>query len=206
MDRQSFIALLAPQAIQARLDGSSLLPSVRLAQNILETGSNLNKYNNLGGFKVGDGKPNAWWHGETYTTPTWEVYGGKRVQTVATWRAYDSVYDFYRDQDRLFQNSRYAPLRAALTPEDQAKALQACGYATDPEYAAKLMQIVTAEGLIQYDGEVMPKMDKKDADKIIDTYLKPQYADAIKRGDRAEAAEANRLANELRKASGQPTQ
>jgi hypothetical protein len=54
--------------------------------------------------------------------------------------------------------------------------------------------------------EVKPKMDPKDANLIINRFLKPDRADALKRGDKAGAAEAYRLANELRKTSGQPTQ
>src|SRR5262245_55399499 len=90
-----FITYLVPIAVQARRDGSPLFPSVRLAQNILETGCNLNERNNLGGFKVGGGRPNEWWLGATYKTPTWEVIGGRRIETFATWRSYASVYDFY---------------------------------------------------------------------------------------------------------------
>jgi flagellar protein FlgJ len=139
--------------MKARRDGSPLLASVRIAQNILETGCNLNEHNNLGGFKVGSGAPNQWWKGKTYTTPTWEVINGQRIQTVATWRSYDSVYDFYRDQDRLFGNERYGRVRAAKTPLTQCQALYACGYATDPEYAEKLMAIISGDKLNQYDRE-----------------------------------------------------
>jgi peptidoglycan L-alanyl-D-glutamate endopeptidase CwlK len=51
-----------------------------------------------------------------------------------------------------------------------------------------------------------PKMDPTVANQIIDKYVRPDYADAIKKGDKAGAEEAHTLANELRKASGQPTQ
>lgn len=151
LTKAQFIAALAPMAVRARQDGSPLFPSVRLAQNILETGCNLNKHNNLGGFKVGGGGTNQWWKGATYTTPTWEVINGNRIETVATWRSYDSVYDFYRDQDRLFQNSRYERVRAAKAPFDQAYALQLCGYATDPQYGSKIISIIKANGLTKYD-------------------------------------------------------
>lgn len=61
------------------------------------------------------------------------------------------MYDFYKDQDLLFAYTRYARVRAAKTPEEQAAALYACGYATDPQYAAKLMTIIKSEGLTKYD-------------------------------------------------------
>ena len=50
------------------------------------------------------------------------------------------------------------------------------------------------------------KVDKVDANKLIDTYLKPAWGAAKAKGDNAGMTEANRLANELRKASGQPLQ
>ena len=82
---------------------------------------------------------------------TWEVYNDQRVEVVAAFRAYDSIYDFYKDQDLLFMISRYDRVRSAQSPKQQAQALQACGYATDPSYAAKLISIMESNGLQQYD-------------------------------------------------------
>lgn len=50
------------------------------------------------------------------------------------------------------------------------------------------------------------KMNPIDANKIIDTYLKPAYGKAHKAGDEAGKKEAAYLADELRKASDQKTQ
>ncbi|MBW7456878.1 muramidase (flagellum-specific), partial [Paenibacillus sepulcri] len=97
------------------------------------------------------GAPNAYWTGEMVSKGTWEIYGGKAVNVVASFRAYDSVYSFYKDQDLLLARSRYAPVRAATTPAGQCWAFYMCGYATDPDYAAKLISIIKLNGLIQYD-------------------------------------------------------
>ncbi|ANY69914.1 hypothetical protein BBD42_27990 [Paenibacillus sp. BIHB 4019] len=128
-----------------------MLPSVRLAQNILETGCKIHDWNNLGGIKVGIGKPNAYWRGKAVNKGTWEEYNGKTVNITAAFRAYDSLYDFYKDQDLLFGISRYARVRTAKTPEEQAAALYACGYATDSAYASKLLAIIKANDLKKYD-------------------------------------------------------
>ncbi|MFC5402118.1 glycoside hydrolase family 73 protein [Cohnella soli] len=182
MKPAAFIARLAPEAIRARSEGSPLFPSVRLAQNMLETGCNLNGHFNLGGFKVGDGKPNAWWRGSVYSTATWEVIGGKRIETVAVWRSYSSVYDFYRDQDRLFATARYARVCAAQTPSAQAEALFACGYATDPDYASKLKSIMVGYGLYRFDGaeveEAMTSDEKKAFDALAARVAKLEKRDA----------------------------
>lgn len=151
MDKGQFFALLAPVAIRVRNEGSFMFPSLRLAQNWLETGGKIPSWNNLGGYKVGSGKPNAYWRGAIVNKGTWEVYDNQRIEVVAAFRAYDSIYDFYKDQDLLFMIKRYERVRAAQSPKQQAQALQACGYATDPSYAAKLIAIMESNGLQQYD-------------------------------------------------------
>lgn len=158
MTRDEFFRTLAPHAIRARLDGSPLFVSVRLAQNLLETGGVIHPWFNLGGIKVGSGKPNEWWDGSSVRKGTWEVINGQRVDTSANFRAYKSVYHFYKDQDLLFNASRYAPVRAAKTPEEQCAALQVSGYATDPAYAGKLIAIMKEYGLKKYDEEAKAHM------------------------------------------------
>ncbi len=151
MTREEFFASLAPIAIRVRREGSPMFPSVRLAQNLLETGGVIHSWNNLGGIKVGSGQRNAYWRGRTVNKDTWEVYNGKRVDVSSDFRAYDSVYDYYKDQDILFQLPRYAAVREADTPEQQARALQSSGYATDPQYASKLISIISTHGLKRFD-------------------------------------------------------
>jgi len=154
MKATAFIAQIAPIAVQLRVEGSPIFPSVRIAQAGLETGWKIPAWNNLGGYKVGSGKLTPYWRGKIVNKGTWEVYDGKRVDVTAAFRAYDSVEDFFRDQDLLFQASRYARVRAARTPEEQADMLQVCGYATDPQYAGKLKNIMRTYGLSRYDEEV----------------------------------------------------
>lgn len=153
MSASAFIDRIAPLAVQLRVEGSPIFPSVRIAQAGLETGWKIPSWNNLGGYKVGSGKLTPYWRGAIVHKGTWEVYDGKRVDVKAAFRAYDSVEHFFRDQDLLFENARYKPVRTAQTPEDQADMLRACGYATDPQYAAKLKTIIHAYDLKRYDAE-----------------------------------------------------
>jgi len=153
LTKAQFISTLAPQAVKARREGSPLFPSVRIAQNLLETGGVIHSWYNLGGIKVGTGKPNAYWKGKTVYKGTWEDYGSGRVNTAAYFRVYDSVYAFYKDQDLLFQLPRYARVRFAKTPESQAEALRLCGYATDPQYGSKITSLIQSNRLKQYDVE-----------------------------------------------------
>ncbi|MFC4600668.1 glucosaminidase domain-containing protein [Cohnella hongkongensis] len=153
LSRAEFIARLAPIAIKVRREGSPLFPSVRLAQNLLETGGVIHPWNNLGGIKVGSGTPNAYWKGQYVRKGTWEVENGARVDTTALFRAYDSVYDFYKDQDLLLQLPRYERVRKAATPAAQAEALRLSGYATDPQYGSKIIALIQSNRLTQYDEE-----------------------------------------------------
>ncbi len=153
LSKTEFIATLAPIAIRVRKEGSPLFPSVRLAQNLLETGGVIHPWYNLGGIKVGSGKPNGYWKGQYVRKGTWEVENGTRVDTTALFRAYDSIYDFYKDQDLLFQLTRYERVRKSTTPEMQAEALRLCGYATDPQYGSKIVSLINANKLKRYDEE-----------------------------------------------------
>ncbi|MBB6632747.1 glucosaminidase domain-containing protein [Cohnella thailandensis] len=155
--KPDFFSLIAPIVMQVHKEGGRLLPSVRLAQAWLETGGSVPSWNNLGGYKVGSGTPTAYWDGSSVNTATREVYNGVTVSTTANWRAYKSIYNYFKDQDLLFDKSRYSAVRAAKTPQEQCAALKTCGYATDPDYAGKLMSVITANNLIQYDAAPEPE-------------------------------------------------
>ncbi|MFC3798421.1 glycoside hydrolase family 73 protein [Cohnella sp. GCM10012308] len=198
MDRQTFFGFLGPQAHQARLEGSPLFPSVRLAQNLLETGGKIDEHYNLGGIKAGGGTPNQWWHGETYTTPTWEFVNGKRVQVMETWRSYDSVFAFYKDQDLLLGNARYARVRAAKTASEQAEALQLSGYATDPAYSNKITQLIKKYDLTKYDdfdGEEDVPMTKEEREliELLQTRANEQMAQIKALSDRLNSVENRQI-------------
>ncbi|WP_240941538.1 glucosaminidase domain-containing protein [Paenibacillus sp. HB172176] len=128
-----------------------MFPSVRLAQSLLETGGELNSWNNLAGIKVGSGIPNAYWYGDAIVKGTWEYVGEQSVPTRGAFRAYKSLYHFYKDLDLLLSAPRYERVRKAGTPETQAQMLLACGYATDPAYATKLIAIINQYKLKKYD-------------------------------------------------------
>jgi flagellum-specific peptidoglycan hydrolase FlgJ len=143
MTRTQFVGVVAPIAQKLWEEGSTyIFPSIRIAQTLLETGGVIHDWNNLVGYKVGSGTLTKYWKGRSVSTSTWEVYEGVTHTNVkANWRAYDSIEYCFRDQDLLFLNDRYKAVREATTPEDQAVSLYRCGYATDPEYYRKLIEI-----------------------------------------------------------------
>lgn len=162
MERSEFVAIVAPVAVKVKIDGGVLFPSVSIAQTILETGANIPSYNNLTGYKVGSGRRTPYWDGRSISRSTWEVYDGVRHDNVtALWRVYDSIEDSLKDQALLFLNnrSRYQRVIDAPTPAEQARALQASGYATDPQYANKLIAIMNSGGYAKYDKEAEEGME-----------------------------------------------
>ncbi|MGO4543807.1 glucosaminidase domain-containing protein [Paenibacillus sp. 2TAB23] len=170
LTRKAFFETLAPTVIRIRQEGSPMFPSVRLAQNLLETGGVIHEWFNLGGIKVGSGQTNVYWHGEAVVKGTWEVVDGRNETTRAAFRAYKSVYHFYKDLDMLLNTPRYERVRKALTPERQADMLFACGYATDPSYPSKLKAIINQYSLKKHDAagtKQVPKPEKlKEAEVI----------------------------------------
>lgn len=81
--------------------------------------------------------------GASFSSPTWEVVNGQRVNIVDTFRAYDSALGSFRDFARfLADNSRYAgALQQRGDPEAFIRAIQGAGYATDPQWANKVLAI-----------------------------------------------------------------
>ena len=94
---------------------------------------------NLFGIKAG-----ASWTGKVAEVTTTEYVNGVAKKQVAKFRAYDSYEDSFKDYARLISESpRYAKARTQTTsPHAFASGLQKAGYATDPEYAAKLSRAI----------------------------------------------------------------
>jgi flagellum-specific peptidoglycan hydrolase FlgJ len=162
--RKDFIDLVAPIAMKLRLEGSPIFPSVRIAQAILETGGKLNAWNNLVGYKVGNGVLTPYWRGDRVSVSTWEFINEDHLFNVpGDFRAYSNIEDGFRDQDLLFQAARYSAVRSASIPQTQTAALQKSGYATDPAYTSKLNTMIATEGLTFFDEEVLRMLENLQA-------------------------------------------
>lgn len=151
MTRKEYIAYISSSAIRA-VRGTKLFPSVIIAQASLESGnggSSLSKqpYNNHFGIKATSN-----WKGKKALFRTREVINGVSTYVNAYFRVYDSITESLKDRNSLLINSnRYKKVLEAKTPEQQAKELQNAGYATDPNYATILIQIIENENLKRFD-------------------------------------------------------
>jgi flagellar protein FlgJ len=147
---EDFVRKVLPHAVAAAAE-LGVAPAAIVAQAALETGWGRHvpagadgAGHNLFGIKAG-----AAWAGRQLGRATVEVANGLAVRTQAAFRAYDSVAAGFRDYVNLLRTSdRYGAVRGAgEDPARFAHALQAGGYATDPHYARKLLQIVNGSTL-----------------------------------------------------------
>jgi LysM repeat protein len=149
---KNFISKLSALAkAEAKKREKWVLPSVCIAQAALETGwgtsSLMTKANAYFGIKA------TGWNGKVYNSATLECYDGKTYENVnACFRAYDSVEDSVKDYfDLITGSARYS---AAVNEKNAEKAINAIkngGYATDPSYVSKIMNIINSYNLTQYD-------------------------------------------------------
>lgn len=152
-DPQSFVEYLWPHAQKAG-EQLGVSPHVLVAQAALETGwgkhvsrsaQGVNSHNL---FNI---KADSRWQGDAVAVETTEFRRGQMVKEQAQFRAYDSYAESFDDYVKFIQGSpRYAQaLRAAENDGHYVRELQASGYATDPQYAHKIMRIVEDKPLAE---------------------------------------------------------
>jgi flagellar protein FlgJ len=147
MPPSAFIGMLAGAA-QACQRKTGIPASITLAQAALESAWGSRALgNNLFGIKADKN-----WTGPTVSFATTEHLGGKDVSLTDKFRAYSSYVESMVDHGQfLLKNPRYARCFKETTGYGWARELQAAGYATDPEYAKKLQDIIRARNLAFYD-------------------------------------------------------
>jgi flagellar protein FlgJ len=143
---QAFQDKLAAHAAMASQE-TGIPPRVLLSQAALESGWGRREIrnadgtgsHNLFGIKAGSA-----WKGKVVQVTTTEYVDGVASKKVQTFRAYDSYGDAFRDYAHLLKhNPRYEKaLAAAGDPDRFAHELQQAGYATDPNYAQKLLRLM----------------------------------------------------------------
>lgn len=151
LNTEEFITTVAPAA-QDTYKKDKIFPSVTLAQAMLESGDGTSaltkKANNLFGIKAFS------WPGKIIKMPTKENYKGVNVVIMANFRSYDNWAESIEDHgDFLVNNNTYKNhgVFTSANYTSQAKALQSAGYATDPNYANELIDLIKEYNLDKYD-------------------------------------------------------
>lgn len=144
-----FINSIKDGAIKAMKE-YGICASLTIAQAILESGWGQNAPgNNLFGIK--------WTEGcgyESQDLATQECYNGVWQNIVAPFRKYDSLADSVYDHAMfLVQNSNYANLLGVTDYKQACKLIQEDGYATAPDYADSLIEIIEENKLYEYDNQ-----------------------------------------------------
>lgn len=152
VDEAAFVSYVSELAVAERYR-AGVPASITAAQAILE--SNWGRApiavagNNYFGIKC-----KRYWTGATVLHED-DDYDASGALTQSCFRAYDAVADSFADHsDFLRDRERYAELFAYDVTDYVAWAhgLRKCGYATDPEYAHKLIGIIERLGLAELDG------------------------------------------------------
>jgi flagellar protein FlgJ len=147
-DAIQFVGAMLP-TIQRAASSLGVSPVGMLAQAALETGWGKRMPHtadgapslNLFGIKADDS-----WSGARASASTVEFSGGVATQRRATFRAYGSVEESVSDFARLLQNApRYRnALAGGADADSYIQAIGNSGYATDPQYANKLKDLVNS--------------------------------------------------------------
>ena len=145
-DRNDFVAQLYPHAQKAAATLGTQA-EVLIAQSALETGwgqkmvkrPSGDSSNNL--FNI---KADNRWDGDKAAVSTLEFEQGVAVQQRSNFRVYDNIKQSFDDFVSFISDGpRYQEaIKKAANPNEFVKALQDAGYATDPQYADKVMKVM----------------------------------------------------------------
>lgn len=122
--------------------------SIKLAQGILEsqqgTSTLTRKYKNHFGIKCSSKEPSC----------NCAVYADDKPDD--RFKIYSNDWTSFRDHSLFLQKKRYKKLYAIPVSDyvNWAKGLKKAGYATDPHYATKLIQIIESLELYRFDQDV----------------------------------------------------
>ena len=162
-----YVAVFAPTAV-AQMEQYGVPASITLAQGLLESGAGRSdltlRSNNHFGIKC-----TSDWTGKT------TAHDDDKPKDC--FRVYDDPADSYRDHSLFLKRSRYASLFELQITDYKgwAHGLRRCGYATDPNYPAKLIKLIEDYDLARYDR--MTLADVEEASKEV----RERYADYSKK-------------------------
>lgn len=124
-----------------------ILPSLTIAQAVLE--SNWGKTDN--GNNIFGIKADSRWTGKTNAKETKEYINGEWVTVIAKFRAYGNFTESIRDRSEFLMAPRYAKVLQTKNYKTACTEIYKAGYATDPQYPSKLINIIEQNKLHEID-------------------------------------------------------
>ena len=145
--QQDFVQRMTPYALQVSQETGVSAP-LMMGQAALESGwgkREIRLPNGSNSYNLFGIKADSSWKGKVAEVTTTEYENGKPRKQVAKFRAYGSYAEAFSDYAKfLSSNPRYAPVvRGGQGAPAAAQALQRAGYATDPNYADKLVKVMS---------------------------------------------------------------
>jgi len=144
--QHQFIKKMAKPAVRVYQQNGQVLPSIVIAQAILESSWGTSELfiqaNNPFGVKGS-------YQGQAKRFPTTEYVNNKKITVIAYFRDYPTLTAAILDHDTLLKQSYFK--QTVTDYKTAAQLLQSNGYATDPHYARKLMNVIATYNLNQYD-------------------------------------------------------
>jgi flagellar protein FlgJ len=141
---QAFVEAVRPQAEKAAAQ-LGVPAQALIAQAALETGWGqhmASSKDGVSGVNLFGVKAQAGWSGASQTHQTSEYRNGQWSSETAAFRSYGSVAESFDGYVKFLQsNPRYAQALQSGSVQGFAHGLQSAGYATDPQYAQKLIKV-----------------------------------------------------------------
>lgn len=154
IERDQFLGFASNLALDS-FQKTGMSAALQTAQAILETASGqrlpVDRYSGKFSYNLFGIKGSA--DNGSVTCSTWEVYNGMTYHVDADFRAYNNIDESWADHKRiLLELSRYEPFRDVMYDSTQgAWAIRRAGYATDPKYPMKLINIIKKYDLEKLD-------------------------------------------------------
>ncbi len=163
---ETFFNKIKPLVI-ADMKKSNILASLTAAQAFLESSKGnsglTQKANNLFGIK-------GTYKGASVKMLTTEYINGKAQKVYADFRKYPAWSDSIADHSAMFNRmARYKNLRGETNYKSACKNVRLDGYATDPNYTQKLINVIEMYKLYEWDKSSV-KANKENKDKYFKAY------------------------------------
>ena len=171
--KDDFINGIMPYVLSAKklyLD-NKILPSVIIAQAALESGWNL-EAKTLFGIK-----------GNGVSLVTTEYIDGIKKIVTDSFVVYKDIAEAVEGYFNLLNAERYTNVRNADTYSEQCLELYNCGYATDPDYSEKLVNIIVINSLDELDDYYFNEFLSSENSDNTTTVDYNALADRIEAGD-----------------------
>jgi flagellum-specific peptidoglycan hydrolase FlgJ len=147
MTPKDFINAIAPAACESAKK-TKIPASFVIAEAAIESGWGTH----APGMNLFGVKADKSWTGPFTVKRTREVIHGESVFIDDKFRSYSDWLGSIQDHaDFLLMNPRYKPAFQCSDAESFTRAIAAAGYATDLDYASKIIHVIRSRNLTQYD-------------------------------------------------------